>query len=77
LFINIIKPEELESYDKQDQSGELKDENIKKQQFRLLGLFGQKHNIVIHIRGSSARIARFKELAGKMIPMNNRTKWNS
>jgi hypothetical protein len=77
LFTNIIKPEELESYDKQDQSGELKDEDIKKQQFRLLGSFDQKHNIVVHIRGSSARTARFKKLAGRMIPMDNRTRWNS
>jgi hypothetical protein len=32
---------------------------------------------VVHIRGSSARTARFKELTGKMIFMNNRTKWNN
>jgi hypothetical protein len=32
---------------------------------------------VIHIRRSSARTARFKELAGKIIPINNRTRWNS
>jgi hypothetical protein len=32
---------------------------------------------VVHIRGSSTRTARFKELAGRMIPMDNRTRWNS
>ncbi len=32
---------------------------------------------MIHIRGSFARTARFKELAGRMIPMDNRTRWNS
>jgi hypothetical protein len=48
-----------------------------KQQFRLLKLFSQKYNIVIYIRKSSARTAKFKELTGKIIPMNNRTKWNS
>ena len=72
-----MKPEELESYDEQDQSEELRDEDIKKQQFRLLGPLGQGHNIVIHIRGSSARTARFKELAGRIIPMDNCTRWNS
>jgi hypothetical protein len=32
---------------------------------------------VIHIRESFARIARFKEFAGKIIFINNRTRWNS
>jgi hypothetical protein len=65
LFANVMKPEELKSYDKQDQSGELRDKDIKKQQFRLLKPFGQGHNIVAHIRGSSARTARFKKTCGK------------
>jgi len=73
----VIKLEELESYDKQDHSRELSDKDIKKQQFRLLGPLGQGHNIVVHIRGSLARIARFKELARRMIPMDNRIRWNS
>jgi hypothetical protein len=51
--------------------------HIKKQQFRLLGPLGQGHNIVVHIRGSSAQTARFKELAGRMTPIDNRTRWNS
>jgi hypothetical protein len=32
---------------------------------------------VVHIRSSSAHITRFKNLAGKMIPIDNRTRWNS
>jgi hypothetical protein len=32
---------------------------------------------VVYIRGSSARIARFKELAGRIISINNYTRWNS
>jgi hypothetical protein len=32
---------------------------------------------VVHIRGSSAQTARFKELAGRMTPIDNRTRWNS
>ena len=35
------------------------------------------HNIVIYIRSSTARIAKFLELASRMIPLNNRTRWNS
>jgi hypothetical protein len=32
---------------------------------------------VVHIRGSFARTARFKELAGRIILIDNRTRWNS
>jgi hypothetical protein len=32
---------------------------------------------VIHIRESSARIAKFKKFTKKIIPMDNRTRWNS
>jgi hypothetical protein len=32
---------------------------------------------VVHIRKSPAKTARFKKLAGKIIPINNRTRWNS
>lgn len=45
--------------------------------FRNLGPLGKLHNIVVHIRGSPARITQFKELAGRMIPLDNSTRWNS
>jgi hypothetical protein len=32
---------------------------------------------VVHIQGSASQTAQFKELAGRMIPMDNRTRWNS
>jgi hypothetical protein len=32
---------------------------------------------VVYIRSFSAHIARFKELAGRMMPMDNCTRWNS
>jgi hypothetical protein len=35
------------------------------------------HNIVIYIRGSTAWIAEFLELASRMIPLDNCTRWNS
>jgi hypothetical protein len=35
------------------------------------------HNIVIHIRGSSTRTEEFLVLAGRRIPLDNRTRWNS
>jgi hypothetical protein len=69
--------DELESYDLKDKDGELTDKEARKARFRLLGPLGQGHNIVVHIRGSSARIEHFRTLAGRMIPMNNRMRWNS
>jgi hypothetical protein len=71
-----MKIKELELYDEQEQSKELRDEDIKKKRFRLLGPLGQGHNIVSHIR-SGTHTARFKQLAGRLIPMDNCTRWNS
>ena len=45
--------------------------------FRLLGLLGKLHNIVIYIRGSALRIKEWINLAKRMLPLNNRTRWNS
>ena len=64
--------EELESYDEQERSRERGDEEAKKIRFRFLGLLGQGHNIAIHIRGSPAWIDEFKELAGRLVPLDNR-----
>jgi hypothetical protein len=77
LFANVIDLDELESYDLEDEDGELTDEEARRARFRLLGPLGQGHNIVVHIRGSSARTEHFRTLAGRMIPMDNRTRWNS
>ena len=37
----------------------------------------QPHNIVIHIRSSPDRTKQFKDLAERIIPLDNRTRWNS
>ena len=77
LFANVINIEELESYNDEEQQGDTRDDEAKRIKFRLMGPLGQMHNIVIHIRGSTARIAEFLELASRMIPLDNRTRWNS
>jgi hypothetical protein len=77
LFANVIGVEELESYDSQNENGELEDKEIIRIKFRLLGPLGQAHNIVVHIRGSPSRTEEFKVLAGRLIPLDNRTRWNS
>jgi hypothetical protein len=77
LFVNVIDLDELESYNLEDADGELTDKEAMRAKFRLLGPFSQRHNIVIHIRGLSAHTDHFRKLAGRMIPMDNRTRWNS
>ena len=64
-------------YDAQDQAGETGDEEAKKLKFRLMGPLGQAHNIVVYIRGSTTCVEEFIFLAGRMIPLDNRTRWNS
>ncbi len=73
----MIDLDKLESYDLEDADGELIDEKIIRAKFRLLGLFGQGYNIVVYIRGSSARTDYFRKLVERMILMDNRTRWNS
>ena len=73
----MVELEELESYDEQDEIGVFEDHEAMRIQFRLMGPLGQAHNIVVYIRGSTSRIEEFKELVGRMIPMDNHTRWNS
>jgi hypothetical protein len=65
------KDEELEpaSDEKQRERGR----NIR----NIMGPMGKLHNQVIHIRSSANRTTWFIERAGKMIPLDNRTRWNS
>jgi hypothetical protein len=77
LFSGVVQMDELESYEEEQQSGEWTDNEVKRVKCRLLGLLGQGHNIVVYIRGSPSRTAEFVKLAGRMIPMDNRTRWNS
>jgi hypothetical protein len=77
LFTNIMAMDELELYDDQDKNGDVTDEEARRAKFRLLGPLGQAHNIVVYMRGSPARTKVFKELAERMIPMDNCTRWNS
>jgi hypothetical protein len=73
LFANVIDLDKLESYDLKDANKELTNKKAIKTKFRLLGLFGQKYNIIIHIRGSNARTDYFRKLVGRIILIDNRT----
>jgi len=77
LFTDVVNLEDLESYDNDEEQGDLKEEEARRAQFRLMGPLGQIHNIAIHIRGSTARTAEFLELSSRMIPLDNHTRWNS
>ena len=77
LFQNVIEIEELESYDDQESRGETKDEEKRRVKFQLMGPLGQLHNIIVHIRGSTACINEFLKLAERMVPLDNHTRWNS
>jgi hypothetical protein len=80
LFQNLVKDDQLASYDQDDVAREVRTneyESQKREVFRTMGPLGKLHNITIHIRGSPSRTKEFKLLAGRMIPLDNRTRWNS
>jgi hypothetical protein len=56
---------------------ELIDKEVKKAKFRLLGPLSKAHNIVVHIRSLGSCIEQFRKLVGRMISIDNRTRWNS
>jgi hAT family C-terminal dimerisation region len=49
----------------------------KEEAFRTMGVLGKLHNINIHTRSSASRTKEFRSLAGRMIPLDNSTRWNS
>ena len=77
LFQNSIEMKQLSSYEKKEIIEEKKNEMEKRNIFRNIKLFGKFYNIIVHIRGSALRTKQFKDLATRMIPLGNRTRWNS
>jgi hypothetical protein len=77
LFANIIGIDELESYDDRKQEEDARDKEGRRAKFRLMGPLGKIHNIVVYIRSSAAHSTEFVRLAGRLLPLDNRTRWNS
>lgn len=77
LFQNLIKIKQVEWYDEQEGMGEVGNEEEKRVTFRVMGPLGKLHNIIVHIRNSANHTKEFKALAGRLIPLDNRTRWNS
>ena len=76
LFAKVVTTEELESYDEDDRNFDQSTDEARRAKFRLLGPLGKAH-INAHIRKSPVRVEVFKKLARRLIPMDNRTRWNS
>ena len=74
LFPNSVDLKQSESCEDADDSTRAQGQRA---EFRRLGPLGKLHNLVINTQSSSARIREFTELAGRMIPLDNRTRWNS
>ena len=65
----------MKIYNKLKLSKSLKNEI--KRKFQLFKSLGKLHNIIMNIRSSTNHIVEFLKLAGRMISLNNRTRWNS
>jgi hypothetical protein len=80
LFEGVIDLLVIESYEDDEITGRDLDEDERQKReetFRAMGVLGKLHNIVVYSRGSAGRTLEFKLIVGRMIPMDNRTRWNS
>ena len=70
----MINIKELQLYNnaKANVNKILSNNEAQKARFRLLGPLSKAYNIVVYIRGSLSRIARFRALVRRIIPINNR-----
>jgi len=69
--------EQLELYNKQKGKGEVGDKKEKRATFWVIGPLSKLYNIIIHICSSAGHTKEFKDLIERIIPLNNRTRWNS
>jgi hypothetical protein len=72
----MINIKELQSYNnaKANVDKILSNDKARKARFKLLGPLSKAYNIVVYIRDSPSRIARFRALARRIIPIDNRTR---
>ena len=81
LFTDDEEEKDLNLYDREELSNEQRDEKKTKERRNKIraqmGAMGKLHNLVIHIRASAGRTREFVASAGRRIPLDNRTRWNS
>ena len=77
LVLPLAKPKDKRKKKNEELGLELlfdeRDKNIQD----IMGPMGKLHNNVVHIRKSANHTTQFKDRAGKIIPLNNRARWNS
>ena len=72
------EPESEPTYDVETSQSKKKKKGEKAQKIRdTMGVLGKLHNNVISIRASGNRTTWFRNRAGQIIPLDNRTRWNS
>ena len=72
--------EQLKLYNKAKavEQEEDKVDNLQRQaKFHIMGPLGKLYNIIIYIYGLAGHIKEFKDLAGRLILLNNHIRWNS
>ena len=78
LFVKDDEEQMMESYDKEDESGEEIDEKRQKERANSIrakmGVMGKIHNLVVHIRAPPNRTKEFEKYTKKSIPLDNRTR---
>jgi hypothetical protein len=79
FLFSSVSPEDLEDERQDEDDPKVKKINDQKarDKFRQMGPIGKLHNITIHIRSSAGRTAEFVREAGRRVPLDNRTRWNS
>lgn len=73
---SALSTEELVTADEEELQGQ-PPSVIRAAKMRIIGSIGKLHNVVVHIRGSGQRTKEFLDQARRMIPLDNRTRWNS
>ena len=80
LFKDKTDEERLDSLDKKESESGLDEKELKEREIFMrnqMGVLGKLHTIVVYIRASSLRTQEFTKEAGRMIPLDNSTRWNS
>ena len=77
MFTKVIDLEELALYNLENKGKELIDKEARRAWFKLLGPLSKGHNIMVYISKSFTCTNVFKKLTGRLILIDNCTRWNS
>jgi hypothetical protein len=76
----MISIDKMKAHEEDEETGRELNEREKKEKrnaYRKLGAIGKLYNIVVHIHASASRTKEFENMAGRRIPLDNHTRWNS